>query len=258
MSARTRIGVLALQGAFAAHATVLARLGVTGFCWGGRMTWMYTAHNPSVRGAVAWYGPLVRPATELQPKNPIDIADSLKIPVLGLYGGADQGIPNDTVDKMRAALKAAANPSEIVLYPDTPHGFLEEHRAIGALPFRVGIGEQHADVAQRRRAQQRIAQSMQQGVRIRMAVQAPGVRDLDPAEDQLPALDKLVDIVADADVIHGLQTIGAGPSEEALCRPGRAYRRGLVVGSRISTEPLSQWPGGQSPEGLILWEDRAD
>ena len=106
----------------------LARLGVTGFCWGGRMTWMYTAHNPRVRGAVAWYGPLVRPATELQPKNPIDIVENLKIPVLGLYGGADGGIPNDTVDRMRAALKAAANPSEIVLYPDTPHGFHADFR----------------------------------------------------------------------------------------------------------------------------------
>jgi len=105
-----------------------ARLGVTGFCWGGRMTWMYAAHNPSVRGAVAWYGPVVRPATELQPKNPIDVVENLKIPVLGLYGGADQGIPNDTVDKMRAALRGVGNPSTIITYPDTPHGFHADFR----------------------------------------------------------------------------------------------------------------------------------
>ena len=92
------------------------------------MTWMYAAHNPRVRGAVAWYGPLVRPATELQPKNPIDIVEQLKIPVLGLYGGADGGIPNDTVDKMRAALRQAGNPSNIILYPDTPHGFHADFR----------------------------------------------------------------------------------------------------------------------------------
>jgi carboxymethylenebutenolidase len=104
------------------------KLGVTGFCWGGRMTWMYTAHNPSVRGAVAWYGPLVRPTSFYTPKHPIDIVGQLKIPVLGLYGGADQGIPNDTVEKMQAALKAKGNASEIVLYPDTPHGFHADYR----------------------------------------------------------------------------------------------------------------------------------
>jgi carboxymethylenebutenolidase len=104
------------------------RLAVTGFCWGGRMTWMYTAHNPNVKAAAAWYGPLIRPATELQPKHPIDVVDQIKIPVLGLYGGADQGIPNDTVEKMQAALKAKANASEIVLYPDTPHAFNADYR----------------------------------------------------------------------------------------------------------------------------------
>lgn len=104
------------------------KLGVTGFCWGGREVWMYTAHSPRVKAAVAWYGPVVRPATELQPTNPIDIAKDLKAPVLGLYGGADQGIPNDSVDKMRAALKAANKPSEIITYPDTPHGFHADYR----------------------------------------------------------------------------------------------------------------------------------
>jgi carboxymethylenebutenolidase len=105
-----------------------ARLGVTGFCWGGRQVWLYTAHNPNVKAAVAWYGPLKRPGTELQPKNPIDLIAQLKAPVLGLYGGADPGIPVDSVEEMKAALKAAHNPSEIVLYPDTPHGFNADYR----------------------------------------------------------------------------------------------------------------------------------
>jgi carboxymethylenebutenolidase len=104
------------------------RLGVTGFCWGGRMTWMYTAHNPNVKAASPFYGPLIRPATELQPKNPIDVVDQIRIPVLAFYGAADQGIPNDTVEKMQAALKAKGNASEIILYPDTPHGFHADYR----------------------------------------------------------------------------------------------------------------------------------
>jgi carboxymethylenebutenolidase len=106
----------------------VGRLAVTGFCWGGRMTWMYTAHNPSVKAAAAWYGPISRPATELQPKHPIDVVDQIRIPVLGLYGGADQGIPNDTVEKMQAALKAKGNASEIIIYPDTPHAFNADYR----------------------------------------------------------------------------------------------------------------------------------
>lgn len=105
------------------------RLSVTGFCWGGRIVWMYSGHNPNLKAGVAWYGPLVRPATELAPRNPIDIAAQLHAPVLGLYGAADQGIPNDTVERMRAALRAANKPSEIVLYPDTPHGFHADYRA---------------------------------------------------------------------------------------------------------------------------------
>ncbi len=103
------------------------KLGVTGFCWGGRITWMYSAHNPAVKAAVAWYGPLVRPATELAPKNPIDIAPTLKTPVLGLYGAADTGISVDSVEQMRKALPAGTA-SEIVLYPDTPHAFHADYR----------------------------------------------------------------------------------------------------------------------------------
>jgi carboxymethylenebutenolidase len=109
-----------------------AKLGITGFCWGGRIVWLYDAHNPAVKAGVAWYGPLTRPGTELQPKNPIDLVKNLHGPVLGLYGGADTGIPNDSVEKMRAELKAAGTPvaakSEIVLYPDTPHAFNADYR----------------------------------------------------------------------------------------------------------------------------------
>jgi carboxymethylenebutenolidase len=105
-----------------------ARLAVTGFCWGGRITWLYAAHNPTVKAGVAWYGKLVGQTSELSPKHPIDIAASLKAPVLGLYGGADQGIPNDTVEKMRTALKDAGSKSEIILYPDTPHAFHADYR----------------------------------------------------------------------------------------------------------------------------------
>ncbi len=105
-----------------------AKLGITGFCWGGRIVWLYSAHNPNLKAGVAWYGRLVGQANDLQPKYPIDIAADLKAPVLGLYGGADQGIPVDTVEKMREAIKAAKKPSEIVLYPDTPHGFYADYR----------------------------------------------------------------------------------------------------------------------------------
>jgi len=104
------------------------RLAITGFCWGGRITWLYSAHNPAVRAGVAWYGRLVGNVSELTPKHPLDIAASLKVPVLGLYGGQDQGIPLDTVEKMQAALKAAGNASEIVVYPDAPHAFHADYR----------------------------------------------------------------------------------------------------------------------------------
>ncbi len=104
------------------------KLGITGFCWGGRIVWLYAAHSPQLKAGVAWYGRLVGKATELQPKHPIGIAVSLKAPVLGLYGAEDQGIPLDTVEQMRAALQAAGKPSEIVVYPATPHGFHADYR----------------------------------------------------------------------------------------------------------------------------------
>jgi carboxymethylenebutenolidase len=105
-----------------------ARLGVTCFCWGGRQVWLYAAHNPNVKAAVAWYGPLARPKSEMTPNNPIDLVPQLKVPVLGLYGGADPGIPQTQVNELKAALKAANNPSEIIVYPDTPHGFNADYR----------------------------------------------------------------------------------------------------------------------------------
>ena len=105
-----------------------SRLGITGFCWGGRIVWLYSAHNPGLKAGVAWYGRLVGEADANHPKHPVDVAGSLNAPILGLYGGADQGIPVATVDKMRAALKAANKPGEIVVYPDTPHAFHADYR----------------------------------------------------------------------------------------------------------------------------------
>ena len=105
-----------------------AKLAITGFCWGGGIVWLYAAHNPALKAAVAWYGPIDRPRTELRPKYPIDLAGDLKAPVRGLYGAADTGIPVDTVEKMRAACKVANKTCEIVIYPDTPHGFNADYR----------------------------------------------------------------------------------------------------------------------------------
>jgi carboxymethylenebutenolidase len=105
-----------------------AKLGITGFCWGGRIVWLYAAHNKDLKAGVAWYGRLVGNKTELQPKYPIDVVADIKAPVLGLYGGADQGIPVDTVEKMQTALKDAGKTAEIVVYPDTPHAFNADYR----------------------------------------------------------------------------------------------------------------------------------
>ena len=105
-----------------------AKLGITGFCWGGRVVWMYAAHNPALTAGVAWYGPVAR-AYAAGDRSPIEVAPRIKAPMLGLYGGADAGIPNDTLDTMRAALKASGNTrSEIVIYPDTPHAFHADYR----------------------------------------------------------------------------------------------------------------------------------
>ncbi|GIK87383.1 MAG: dienelactone hydrolase family protein [Burkholderiales bacterium] len=106
----------------------VGRLGITGFCWGGRITLMYAAHNRDVDAAVAWYGPTAR-AYYPNDRTPLDVAAQVRAPVLGLYGGADAGIPNDTVEKFFAALKAAGNAkSDLVIYPDTPHAFHADYR----------------------------------------------------------------------------------------------------------------------------------
>ncbi len=108
-----------------------SRLGVTGFCWGGRITWLYAAHHPGVKAGVAWYGRLVGQASALTPRHPADVAGALNGPVLGLYGEKDSGIPLDTVDQMKAALaagSAAAKKSEFVVYPDAPHAFHADYR----------------------------------------------------------------------------------------------------------------------------------
>lgn len=111
------------------------KVGITGFCWGGRITWLYAEHNPHVKAGVAWYGRLVGAASELTPKHPLDLATSLKAPVLGLYGGQDGGIPLTTVNDMKDALAAAgakgnkaAKASEFVVYPQAPHAFNADYR----------------------------------------------------------------------------------------------------------------------------------
>jgi carboxymethylenebutenolidase len=107
------------------------KLGITGFCWGGRITWLYAAHNPAVKAGVAWYGRLVGEPNALMPKNPVDLTGALNAPVLGLYGGKDGGIPPASIDQMKAALavgSAAAKKSEFVVYPDAPHAFNADYR----------------------------------------------------------------------------------------------------------------------------------
>lgn len=104
------------------------KIGITGFCWGGRVTWLYSAHNPNVKAGVAWYGRLVGESTALTPIHPVDVATNLQAPILGLYGGKDTGIPLSTVEEMRDRLKGGSNQSEIVVYPEAPHAFHADYR----------------------------------------------------------------------------------------------------------------------------------
>ena len=110
------------------------KAGITGFCWGGRITWLYAAHSDAIAAGVAWYGRLVGQASELQPVHPVDVAARLRAPVLGLYAGEDAGIPQDSVAAMRSALQAegvsaAARGSSITVYPQAKHGFHADYRA---------------------------------------------------------------------------------------------------------------------------------
>lgn len=114
-----------------AHGGDLNRVAITGFCWGGRIVWLYAAHQPRLKAAVAWYGRLTGAANAMTPQHPLDLAAQYKAPVLGLYGGADTGIPLEGVERMKAALaqgSAAARASEFVVYPDTPHAFHADYR----------------------------------------------------------------------------------------------------------------------------------
>ena len=116
-----------------AHGGDPNRLGITGFCWGGRMVWLYAAHSSRLKAGVAWYGRLTGEKTENTPLHPLDLAGQMKAPVLGLYGGADAGIPVETVEQMRAALrdaylKGGGVPFEFKIYPDAPHAFHADYR----------------------------------------------------------------------------------------------------------------------------------
>lgn len=104
------------------------KLGITGFCWGGRITWLYASHNPKVKAGVAWYGRLVGEPTANSPKHPVDIAPGLTVPVLGLYGAKDTGIPLESVEKMKAALAKGTSKSAFVVYPDAGHAFHADYR----------------------------------------------------------------------------------------------------------------------------------
>ena len=103
-------------------------VGITGFCWGGRITWLYAAHQPRIKAGVAWYGRLEGKTSDITPRQPADVAAELKAPVLGLYGGKDSGIPLDTVERMQAALAREHQGSEIHVYPDAPHAFFADYR----------------------------------------------------------------------------------------------------------------------------------
>jgi carboxymethylenebutenolidase len=103
------------------------KVGITGFCWGGRIVWLYAAHNPDLKAGVAWYGRLVGDKTANQPAHPVDLAARIKAPVLGLYGGADAGIPVATTEQMKSALGPASK-STFHIYPDAPHAFFADYR----------------------------------------------------------------------------------------------------------------------------------
>jgi len=105
------------------------KIAITGFCWGGRITWLYAAHNPSIKAGVAWYGRLMGDSTPNFPRHPIDVAGTLSVPVLGLYGGKDTGISQESIEVMKAALAKGPNKSTFVIYPNSGHAFHADYRA---------------------------------------------------------------------------------------------------------------------------------
>ena len=117
-----------LRFAGASGSADLSRAAIVGFCWGGRQVWLYAAHNPGLKAAVAWYGPLAYPVGELRPKNAPDVAEALKVPVLGLYGGQDKAIPRDQIDAMQKKLAAAGGASKVIVYDDAGHAFYADYR----------------------------------------------------------------------------------------------------------------------------------
>ena len=104
------------------------RAAIVGFCWGGRIAWLYAAHRSDLTACVPWYGRLDGPRTEVQPSWPIDLAGDIRAPTLGLYGGDDQAIPVDLIESFRARLIAAGSPADIVVYDGAPHGFYADYR----------------------------------------------------------------------------------------------------------------------------------
>ncbi|MYM34189.1 carboxymethylenebutenolidase [Duganella sp. FT94W] len=104
------------------------KIAITGFCWGGRITWLYAAHNPSIKAGVAWYGRLKGDLSANFPRHPIDVAGTLTVPVLGLYGAKDTGIPLETVEMMKAGLAKGPNKSTFVIYPNAGHAFHADYR----------------------------------------------------------------------------------------------------------------------------------
>ena len=105
-----------------------ARLGIIGFCRGGRTVWEFSAHSPELKAGVAFYGPPVDPPNPLWPKSPTQLAPDMKAPVLGLYGAEDTGIPVATVEALKAALAANNKTAEFKIYPGAPHGFHADYR----------------------------------------------------------------------------------------------------------------------------------
>ena len=117
-----------LKFAAASGSADLDRAAAVGFCWGGRQVWLYAGHNPRLKAAVAWYGPLAYRATDLTPNNPTDVVAELKVPTLGLYGGRDKSISRDQIEAMRAKLAATGGASRIVVYEDAGHAFFADYR----------------------------------------------------------------------------------------------------------------------------------
>jgi carboxymethylenebutenolidase len=106
----------------------IARIAITGFCWGGRIVWLYASYNPKLKAGAAWYGRLEGDKNELTPRNPLDLAGAFRAPVIGFYGGMDTGIPLESIEKMRASLKVVGDPSQINVYPEAQHGFNADYR----------------------------------------------------------------------------------------------------------------------------------